>query len=249
MRRWRSSASRSRPTSKVVEIASNDGYLLTNFVAAGIPCSASSRPPTSPRRRAQKGVPTGSRSSARETARRLAASRPRADLIVANNVLAHVPDINDFVAGLPHPAEAGRRLHGRVPAPAEADPKTSSSTPSTTSITPICRCSRRAHVSRHGLRVFDVEELPTHGGSLRVFVCHEARATSRTAGVAAVRGKRRSARSTARRLRRLSRARRAGAPQPVDFLKRRGRRAARSPPMARRPRATPCSTTAASAAT
>ena len=80
------------------------------------------------------------------------------------------------------------RVHGRVPAPAQSDPRACSSTPSITSISPICRWSRSSACSaRHGLRVFDVEELPTHGGSLRVFVCHDGSAAAERPGVARVR--------------------------------------------------------------
>ena len=97
--RWRSSGFSLSTTSKVVEIASNDGYLLTNFVAAGIPCLGVEPAANVAQAARAKGVPTEVAFFGVETARRLAAAGHRADLMVAKNVLAHVPDINDFVAG------------------------------------------------------------------------------------------------------------------------------------------------------
>src|SRR5690348_4015430 len=86
--------------SKVVEVASNDGYLLQNFVARGIPCLGIEPAANVARAAIAKGVPTTVRFFGRQTARDLANDGVRADLLIGNNVLAHVPDLNDFVAGL-----------------------------------------------------------------------------------------------------------------------------------------------------
>ena len=114
LRLWRGSL--------VVELASNDGYLLQYFRQSGV-----SRPRRRAGRERRQRLPR--RAACRPRSRSLAwrrradCSKPakQADLICANNVLAHVPDLNDFVAGLPHPAEARRHDHGGIPAPASPD--------------------------------------------------------------------------------------------------------------------------------
>ena len=94
---------------------------------------ASSRPRTSPRSRASKGIETIVEFFGRELAAQLVAAGRRADLLVANNVMAHVPDLNDFVGGMEPLLGAARRGHDRVPAPRCASSRTTSSTRSTTS--------------------------------------------------------------------------------------------------------------------
>ena len=139
---------------------------------SGSRCSASSRPPTSPTRRGRRGSrPT--RFFGEECARDLVGRGMRADLIVGNNVLAHVPALNDFVAGLsvlladegvitieaPHLLELIRHV--------EFDTiyHEHYSYYSVLALEPL--------LARHGLRLFDVEQLPTHGGSLRLWIVHE----------------------------------------------------------------------------
>jgi SAM-dependent methyltransferase len=161
----------------VVEVASNDGYLLQFLKAREIPCLGV-EPTASPAKAARaRGVETLEAFFGVELGRGLARERRPADLIAANNVLAHVPDINDFVAGLrellapegvatlefPH---LMRLIHG-----GQFD---------------TIYHEHYSYLSLHathrifesqGLRIFDVEELPTHGGSLRVFAARrEARA-------------------------------------------------------------------------
>ena len=115
-----------------------------------------------------------SSSSARETARAPGAPNERADLLVGNNVLAHVPDLNDFVGGLKILLKPDGRDHDRVPAPAAPDRRVASWTPSTTSTSHTSRSRRRGGCSQPtGCALFDVEELPTHGGSLRIYGCHD----------------------------------------------------------------------------
>ena len=153
---------RSGRTRGVVEIASNDGYLLQHVVARASRPSASSRPRNiaagrrGPRasRRCNEFFSRGPRE-----ARSCETSGP-ADFVVANNVFAHVPDLNDFTAGLAALLAARRAAldRGRLPGP--PDRATTSSTRSTTSTSCTTRCSApRSVLARHGLRILDVEEL------------------------------------------------------------------------------------------
>lgn len=165
-------------TSRVIEVASNDGYLLQYFVAKGIPCLG-----VDPAANCAKAawdlrrVPTEVAFFGSETARRLRGQGGPADLIIANNVLAHVPDINDFVAGFkillaergvatfefPHVLEMIRNV--------EFDTiyHEHYSYLSVLALEPL--------FARHGLCVVDVERLSTHGGSLRLYIAHRGGAT------------------------------------------------------------------------
>ena len=110
------------PDSLVVEIASNDGYLLQYFKGAGVPVLGVE--PTANTARValeERGVPSEVAFFGRETAQRLRDRGLQADVMAGNNVMAHVPDINDFVSGYPHPAEEGRGRQRRVPAPTQPD--------------------------------------------------------------------------------------------------------------------------------
>ena len=171
-RRRPARSSRSRPTTATC---------CSTSCSAACRCSASSRPRTSRRWREEHGHPARSSSSSASTPReRWCASDTQADLLLGNNVLAHVPDLNDFVGGMKILLADGGVDHDGVPAPAAADGATTSSTRSTTSTS---RTSRSRTVSRvfeaHGLRLFDVEEIPTHGGSLRIYGCHADEPRSR----------------------------------------------------------------------
>ena len=159
------------PDSFVVELASNDGYLLQYFVERGIPCLGIEPAANVAEAAASAGrADRRRRSSTRPRARELAGEGQQADLVVGNNVLAQVPDLNDFVAGIAASAQADRHGHHRVPAPDAAVRRATSSTPSTTSTSPTSRCSAvEAIFAAHGLTIFDVEELWTHGGSLRIY--------------------------------------------------------------------------------
>ena len=134
---------RALPTSAqhslVAEVASNDGYLLQHFQAADIPVLGIEPAPASPARRAGSACAPGKRSSARTRRPALAARYGRADLIAANNVLAHVPDLPRLRRRLRRSAASRRRRHVRIPASAHLL-QLCSSTRSTTSIFPTCRC-------------------------------------------------------------------------------------------------------------
>jgi SAM-dependent methyltransferase len=175
------------PDSKVVEIASNDGYLLRYVAAARIPCLGV-EPAANVAAVAQaRGIPTEIAFFGMDTARRLARAGHAADLIVAKNVLAHVPDIHDFVAGLQvllkpdgvHTVEFPHLLN--LIEQAQFD------TIYHEHFTYLSVLAIERIFARHELRIFDIEEVPTHGGSLRLFVCHREAAHATTANVAAVR--------------------------------------------------------------
>jgi SAM-dependent methyltransferase len=177
------------PRSKVVEIASNDGYLLTNFVAAGIPCLGIEPAANVAEVARAKGVPTDIAFFGRQTALRLAADGQQADLLVAKNVLAHVPDINDFVAGIAILLKPEGVFTVEFPHLLNLIREVQFDTIYHEHFTYLSLLAIETVFKRHGLRAFDVEEIPTHGGSLRVFVCHEAGRHAACPGAAAVRAK------------------------------------------------------------
>jgi SAM-dependent methyltransferase len=156
----------------VIEVASNDGYLLRNFVARAIPCLGI-EPTAGTAAAAEKlGIPVLREFFGEALGRRLATEGRRADLIAGNNVYAHVPDINDFTRGLKAALKPGGTVTLEFPHLLQLLEQCQFDTVyhehfSYLSLATVSRIFRAA-----GLRVFDVEELPTHGGSLRVFGCH-----------------------------------------------------------------------------
>jgi SAM-dependent methyltransferase len=173
--------------SKVVEIASNDGYLLTNFVAAGIPCLGIEPAANVAQAARAKGVPTEIAFFGVETARNLAAAGHSADLIVAKNVLAHVPDINDFIAGVSVLLKPEGVFTVEFPHLLNLIRGVQFDTIYHEHFTYLSLIALERIFRRHGLRVFDTEEIPTHGGSLRVFVCKNEHMQAELPGVGRVR--------------------------------------------------------------
>jgi SAM-dependent methyltransferase len=175
------------PESLVVELASNDGYLLQYFQERGLAVLGVEPAKNVAEAARAKGVPTEAVFFGVETARRLLAEGRAADLLIGNNVLAHVPDLNDFVAGMkillkpegvitmefPHLV---RLIEGRQFDTIYQEHFSYFS----------CLTAERVF-ARHGLRLFDVEELPTHGGSLRIYGCHAESRRATGAGVARLR--------------------------------------------------------------
>lgn len=157
------------PRSFVVEVASNDGYLLRNFVVAGIPCLGIEPAANVAAAARASGVPTDNRFFGLDAARAIVATRGHADLVVANNVLAHVPEVNDFAAGLAR--LAGRRGTVTVEAPhlLRLVDGVQFDTIYHEHYAYWSLLAMERLLSRHGLHVFDAERLATHGGSLRVF--------------------------------------------------------------------------------
>ncbi len=176
-------------TSKVVEIASNDGYLLTNFVAAGIPCLGIEPAANVAQTAIAKGVPTEVAFFGAETARRLAAEGHSADLLAAKNVLAHVPDINDFVAGIAILLRGEGVFTVEFPHLLNLIREVQFDTIYHEHFTYLSLAAVERILERHALRVFDAEEIPTHGGSLRLYICHTGSQPRAQPNVAAMRAK------------------------------------------------------------
>ncbi|MDD3544060.1 MAG: class I SAM-dependent methyltransferase [Kiritimatiellae bacterium] len=156
----------------VVEIASNDGYLLKNAVARGIPCLGIE--PTSGTAAAalKQNVPTFEAFFGEALARTLAKEGTRADLIIGNNVYAHVPDINDFTAGLTRLLKPAGTITLEFPHLLNLIRHAQFDTVYHEHYSYLSLNTVKRIFETHGLRVYDVEEIPTHGGSLRVYGCH-----------------------------------------------------------------------------
>jgi hypothetical protein len=158
-------------TSQVVELASNDGYLLQYFVARGIPVLGVEPAANVAEVAEQKGIPTRVVFFGVETARSLA-TELRADLLVGNNVLAHVPDLNDFVGGMSVLLADEGVLTMEFPHLLRLIEDNQFDTIYHEHFSYFSFLTVRKVFEAHGLRLFDVEELPTHGGSLRIYGAH-----------------------------------------------------------------------------
>lgn len=161
----------------VVEVASNDGYLLQYFKEAGVGVLGIEPAHTVAEAAEAKGIPTRSIFFNEQTARQLQAEGVEADLMVAKNVLAHVPDIGSFVAGFRHVLKAEGVLTVEFPHLLNLIEQLQFDTIYHEHFSYLSLSVVRRIFAAHGLRVYDVEEVATHGGSLRIFVCHESDAT------------------------------------------------------------------------
>ena len=161
------------PTSRVIEIASNDGYLLQYFQRAGVPVLGIEPAKNVAAAGEAKGIPTRVRFFGRALAEELAASGERADLLVGNNVLAHVPALNDFVAGLKIALAPGGTVTMEFPHLLRLLGEHQFDTIYHEHFSYFSFTTVRRVFAAHGLTLFDVEELPTHGGSLRIYGRHE----------------------------------------------------------------------------
>jgi len=157
--------------SHVVEIASNDGYLLQYFHARGIPVLGVEPAANVARAALDKGIPTRVDFFGRHLARELAAAR-RADLLLGNNVLAHVPDLNDFIAGMKLLLAPGGTITMEFPHLMRLVEQAQWDTIYHEHFSYFSFLTASRVFAAHGLRLFDAEELPTHGGSLRVYGAH-----------------------------------------------------------------------------
>ena len=163
------------PNSFVVEVASNDGYLLKNFVHRGVPCLGVEPAANIAEVARKAGVPTLCEFFGQQTAERIRAEHGPADLILGNNVFAHAPDINDFVAGIQALlAEDGRAIL-EFPYAVDMLQKVEFDTIYHEHIFYLNLTPLIPVFARHGLEIFDVERLEIHGGSLRIFVAHAGR--------------------------------------------------------------------------
>jgi len=158
--------------SLVIEVASNDGYLLKNFVATGIPCLGI-EPTASTAAAAEKlGIPVMREFFGEQIGKQLAALGQKADLIAGNNVYAHVPDINDFTRGLKAALKPGGTITLEFPHVMRLLEHTQFDTVYHEHFSYLSLYTVERIFSASGLRVCNVEELPTHGGSLRIYGCH-----------------------------------------------------------------------------
>lgn len=180
-------------SSQVVEIASNDGYLLQYFRERGIPVLGIEPAANVAKVAAERGIRTLVQFFGRETAASLA-EQTRADLLLGNNVLAHVPDLNDFVAGMKTLLKADGVITMEFPHLMRLIDENQWDTIYHEHFSYFSFLTVSRVFASHGLRLFDVEELPTHGGSLRIYGCHaEDQSKPESAAAAALREREREA--------------------------------------------------------
>jgi SAM-dependent methyltransferase len=162
--------------SLVIELASNDGYLLKNFLTLGIPVLGIDPSDTVAAAAAQIGVPTVVEFFGVQLAQRLASEGRQADLIIGNNVMAHVPLLNDFVAGIAILLKPLGTVTIEFPHLLTLIEQVEFDTIYHEHYSYISLFAIEQVFGRHGLRIHDVEPLSTHGGSLRIFASHAGRA-------------------------------------------------------------------------
>jgi SAM-dependent methyltransferase len=160
------------PESLVVEIASNDGYLLRHFKERGVPVLGVEPAANVARAAEEAGIPTRNEFFTQELARALAAEGARADLLVGNNVLAHVPALNDFVAGIATALAASGVATLEFPHLLRLLEEHQFDTIYHEHFSYFSFHTALEVFAAHGMSLFDVEELPTHGGSLRIYARH-----------------------------------------------------------------------------
>jgi hypothetical protein len=176
------------PGSRVVEIASNDGYLLQHFVRMGVPALGIEPAANIAKVAIDKGVPTRVGFFGESLARSLLADGRGADLIVGNNVLAQVPDLNDFIGGIKLLLDAAGIVTVEFPHLVKTVEGNQFDQIYHEHFSYFSLFTAEQAFARHGLVVFDVDELPTHGGSLRLYLRHaENAAPPAQASVAALR--------------------------------------------------------------
>jgi SAM-dependent methyltransferase len=158
---------------RVIEIASNDGYLLRFFKERGVPVLGIEPAKNVAEAAEALGIPTRVRFFGTELARELVAEGIRADLLVGNNVLAHVPGLNDFVQGLKTALAPRGVLTMEFPHLLRLMDEGQFDTIYHEHFSYLSFGTVRKVFAAHGLTLFDVEELPTHGGSLRIFARHD----------------------------------------------------------------------------
>lgn len=177
----------------VAEVASNDGYLLQYFAREGVPVLGIDPAANVAEAAQARGIPTLVRFFGRRLAAELAADGRSADLIVANNVLAHVPDINDFVSGLATLVQPDGMITLEFPHLLRLIGENQFDTIYHEHFSYLSLAVVERLFAAHGLVVFDVEELSTHGGSLRVFAARRESGRGRSKNVAALRANEREA--------------------------------------------------------
>jgi 2-polyprenyl-3-methyl-5-hydroxy-6-metoxy-1,4-benzoquinol methylase len=159
--------------SHVLEIASNDGYLLQYFKEKHIPVLGIEPAINVAETAREKGIPTESVFFGSNTAKQLAAKAGKADLLIGNNVLAHVPDLNDFVGGFKHILKPDGVITMEFPHLMKLIEYTQFDTIYHEHFSYFSLITVEKVFNAHELTIFDVEELPTHGGSLRIYARHK----------------------------------------------------------------------------
>jgi len=159
-------------TSRVIELGSNDGYLLQYFVARGMPVLGVEPARNVAEAAVARGVPTHVAMFGRQTARELQAQGLQADLLIGNNVLAQVPDVNDFVAGMKLLLKPGGVITMEFPHLMRLMQENQFDTIYHEHFSYFSFLTAERIFAAHGLRLFDVQELRTHGGSLRIYAGH-----------------------------------------------------------------------------
>lgn len=160
--------------SHVIEVASNDGYLLKNFISAGIPCLGV-EPTDSTAEAAEKiGITVIRDFFGQELANQLVKEGKQADLVIGNNVLAHVPDLNDFTTGLKRILKPNGTITLEFPHILRLIEGIQFDTIYHEHFSYFSLNTVQRVLDRSGLKIWDVEELQTHGGSLRVYACHNS---------------------------------------------------------------------------
>ena len=158
--------------SRVIELASNDGYLLQYFSASGVPVLGVEPAANVAAVAEKKGIPTRVEFFGRDAAKRMCANGETADLLLGNNVLAHVPDLNDFVAGMKMVLKADGLLTMEFPHLLRLIENNQFDTIYHEHFSYLSLLAVERIFEHHGLQLHDVEELPTHGGSIRIHAAH-----------------------------------------------------------------------------
>jgi len=159
--------------SLVIELASNDGYLLKNFVAKQIPCLGIEPAANVAQVAIDMGIPVDVSFFGVETAKRLVSEGKRADLLIGNNCLAHVPDLNDFVGGMKIVLADDGVITIEFPNLLNTLRENQFDTIYQEHYCYHSVFTLEKVFAHHGMRLFDVEHIPTHGGSLRIYVAHD----------------------------------------------------------------------------
>ena len=157
----------------VVEIASNDGYLLRNFVQKGIPCLGIEPTADTARVAVAQGIPVVSEFFGMNLAEKLGEEDKLADLLIGNNVYAHVPDINDFTAGMKKILKPSGTITLEFPHLLNLLRYNQFDTVYHEHFSYLSLYTVSRIFEKHGLKIYNVEKLSTHGGSLRVYGCHD----------------------------------------------------------------------------
>lgn len=158
--------------SQVIELASNDGYLLQNFVQKNVPCLGIEPATNVAQVAIEKGIPVLNKFFGVETAQEVVAGGKQANLMIANNVLAHVPDLNDFVGGMKIMLAPGGTITVEFPHAQNMIELNQFDTIYQEHYCYFLLLTLEKVFGHHGMTIFDLDLIPTHGGSLRIYVRH-----------------------------------------------------------------------------